>query len=671
MLSLDSPVQVVPKVGPKYKELLEKLNILTVGDLLYHFPFRYDDLSNIKKIADIKSGEHITIAGVLGPVQNIFTRNGKKITKGSIVDSTGTINLLWFNQHYIKNAVFSGKRYYCSGEVSIFDRKLTIVSPELELFSENNIHTGRLVPIYPETYGVSSKWLRSRINDITHDFENRVSYAELIPQEIMTKENLMELTSAIKMIHFPKDMETEKHARYRFQFEELFLELLRVEKRRADWKKLQKGQVIKTNNKLMEKFYTSLPFELTKSQIKAINDILSDLENPQPMNRLLEGDVGSGKTIVAVAAALATCKDNLKAIYLAPTEILARQHFASFKNYLEPFDINVGLVTGSEKNASENSNVIVGTHALLFNGNFSNTGLVIIDEQHRFGVEQRGKLVELAKDNLIPNLLTLTATPIPRTLALTIYGDLEISPLESPQDKMRKVETKVLPEEKRDEAYKWAAGKRVPTFIVCPLIEDSESESLENVKSAETEFINVKKYFPENKVGLLHGRMKPKEKQEIIDKFTKGEILALVATPVIEVGIDIPDASVIIVESAERYSLASLHQLRGRVGRNGQQSYCVLFMSNFSKTGYERLKNLETINNGLRLAEIDMYMRGQGDIFSTLQHGYRKFRVASLENVELIEKAKKAASETYENIESFPILTQKLKDYENDLIRNN
>jgi ATP-dependent DNA helicase RecG len=331
----------------------------------------------------------------------------------------------------------------------------------------------------------------------------------------------------------------------------------------------------------------------------------------------------------------------------------------------------VGISTGSNKENPVEADIVVGTHALLHAKKHNNVGLVIIDEQHRFGVEQRGKLLELAKEHLIPNLLTLTATPIPRTLALTLYGDLDISVLDSPKERKRNVETKVLPENKREDTYKWLAHNLVSTFIVCPLIDPSESETLENVKSAQDEYEAVKKYIPSDKVGLLHGRMKPQEKQSVIDAFAQGIIKVLVATPVIEVGIDIPDATMMIIESGERYGLASLHQLRGRVGRNGQKAYCVVFMSNFSKTGYERLKNLETVEDGLKLAEIDLRTRGEGDIFSTLQHGYKRFEVASLDNLRMLENAKKAAEETYAELDNYPLLKEKLKNSENRFIRNN
>jgi len=671
MLTPDAPIQTVPKIGPKYKELLEKLNIYTVEDLLYHFPFRYDDFAEIKHIGNVVEGERVTVQGVLSPINNIFTRNGKKLTRAEILDHTGKLQLVWFNQHYIKNSLIPGKRYSVGGTISSFDRKLAIFSPEIEEVNQTNLHTGRLVPVYPETYGVSSKWLRTRINDVIGGKESKINLAEIIPNQIIEKNRFQNRETALKNIHFPEDKEQIEKARERFGFEEMFVELISVEKRKQEWKKFQKGQQIKINANPLQELYKSLPFELSESQNKAIAQILQDLTGETPMNRLLEGDVGSGKTIVALSAAFATHLSGFRTLYLAPTEILAKQHYETFKNYLSKFGVLCGLATGSAKTNIEDSHILVGTHALLHLEKHKNIGLVIIDEQHRFGVEQRGKLQELAKETLIPNLLTLTATPIPRTLALTLYGDLDISVLESPKDRRRNVETKVLPDEKREETYKYLAKNPVPTFIVCPLIDQSDSESLENVKSAQTEYENVKKYFPANTVGLLHGRMKSQDKQNVIDSFSQGKIRVLVATPVIEVGIDIPDAAMMIIESGERYGLASLHQLRGRVGRNGQKAYCIVFMSNFSKPSYERLKNLESIDDGLKLAEIDLKNRGEGDIFSTLQHGYHKFKVASLDNLRLLEAAKVAAEETYPNLNSYPALKEKIKIIENRYIRNN
>jgi ATP-dependent DNA helicase RecG len=671
MLTPDAPIQTVPKIGPKYKDLLQKLDIYSIEDLLYHFPFRYDDYAQIKHINDVIEGEHVTVQGVMGPVNNIFTRNGKKLTRAEILDHTGKLQLVWFNQHYVKNSLLTGKRYYVSGTISSFDKKLAIFGPEIEEVNTTNLHTGRLVPIYPETYGVSSKWLRTRINDIVGGKESRINIEEIIPQQILEKNNFQNRSEALKNIHFPDNKEQVEKARERFGFEEMFVELLNVEKRKQEWKKFQKGQKIQIKATVLQQFYQGLPFELSESQNKAIAQILEDLAGDTPMNRLIEGDVGSGKTIVALAAAYANYLSGLRSLYLAPTEILAKQHFDTFVNYLATYGVKCGLATGSTKSNVEDADILVGTHALLHAGKHKNVGLVIIDEQHRFGVEQRGKLLELAKENLIPNLLTLTATPIPRTLALTLYGDLDISVLESPKDRKRNVETKILPDSKREETYKYLSKNPVPTFIVCPLIDESESESLENVKSAQTEYENVKKYFPANTVGLLHGRMKPQEKQDVINSFTQGKIRILVATPVIEVGIDIPDAAMMIIESGERYGLASLHQLRGRVGRNGQKAYCVVFMSNFSKVSYERLKNLETIDDGLKLAEIDLKNRGEGDIFSTMQHGYRKFKVASLDNLKLLESAKVAAEDTYPSLKAYPNLMEKLKSIENRYIRNN
>lgn len=669
-MKLSLPVSEIPKVGPKYKKLLENLEIKTVRDLLYHFPFRYDDFSNVKGISSLLEGETATVTGIVESVNNIFTRHGKRLTKVKLSDATGQIDLIFFNQHYLKTSLKIGKEHTVSGKVGLFDRKTCFVSPEIEESREVNINTGRLVPIYPETYGVTSKWLRSRINDVVF---GDIELKEFLPDITTKKHNLNNFEWCIKQIHFPDTQINSEKAKERFQFEELFLELLKVEKRRVEWADTLKSRQMDIKREQMARFIASLPYKLTDSQQKSVWEILENMTKEHPMNRLLEGDVGTGKTIVALISAYNTYLNGKKSIYMAPTEILANQHYETFSQFLGSLGVKVSLITGSRKRSEDNFDILLGTHALLYSKEkYSDVAFVAIDEQHRFGVEQRGKLMDLTGGEKAPHLLAMTATPIPRTLALTLYGDLSISLLTEHPNEQRKITTKVIPESARDKAYKWIRQKNESTFIVCPLIEQSETTSLENVKAAQAEFETLKKtYFDGVEMGLLHGRMKPKEKEAVVNRFRNGEIKVLVSTPVIEVGIDVPEATIMVIESAERYGLASLHQLRGRVGRGDKEGYCLAFMSTYSRGAYARLKNLETINNGKELAEIDMRARGQGDIFGVAQHGFKKFKIADLYNVKMLEEAKMEAQEIYPFLDYYPELKEKLTQEAGEYIPKN
>lgn len=665
MIEIESPVSQIPKIGPKYKEILEKFNIYTIEDLLYHFPFRFDNFSLTKNISDLKLGDVVTVKGILGPVDNIFTKYGKHLTKGVFLDHTGEIELVWFNQTYLKKTLNTGKNYFLSGKVGSFNNKPCFIAPELEQVEEignkslDNVHTGRLVPVYPTTYGITSKWLRGKIKLILTSENN---LREFLPQDILKEKKFNDIKKAIESVHFPKTEEESKENLKRFALEELFIELLNVEKKKHDWSKKLKGNKFKDFEKQITQLVKNLPFNLTTSQKTALSEILSDLQKPVPMNRLLEGDVGTGKTILAIIASFLAHLNGFKTLYMAPTEILANQHFETFKKILNKTDTEVELETGSNKRKSDEWNILVGTHAILFaKDKYKDIGLVIIDEQHRFGVEQRGKIMDLVDGKSKPHLLTMTATPIPRTLALTLYGDLSISVLKDFPFDQRKISTRIIPEKMRESAYQWIKERNEPTFIVCPLISESESETLEEVKAATVEFENLSKgIFKGIKTGLLHGKMKSQEKEDIVNKFRSGEIKILVSTPVIEVGIDVPDATIIVIESAERYGLASLHQLRGRVGRSDKEGYCFAFMSNNSRNAYKRLKYLEECDNGIKLAEKDLETRGQGDIFGITQHGFKKLKIADLGNLKLLEETKLYAQKYYPKLNKYPKLLEKL-----------
>lgn len=663
MLSLNSPVGAVPKVGPKYKTLLKSMGIETVEDLLYHFPFRYDDYSVQKNIADLKEGDIVTVTGTLDKIDNIYTRYGKKLTLGKFSDETGEVKLVWFNQQYLKKTLEEGRKYYLSGKASVFSNKLSFVAPELEEIKEGSpINTRRMVAVYPETAGVSSKWLRSRNNDVI----SLPILKEFLPKECLTKFSYPEFHDSLLKIHFPSSNTDVEISRARFSFEELFMELLNVEKRKHEWAQNYTSGSLKLGKAEQSKLAglkKTLLFKLTQDQEKALEQILEDMQKNHPMNRLLEGDVGTGKTIVALLASFVAHLNGFRTLYMAPTEILANQHYETFKKYLP--DLKIELQTGATaKNNNTGADIIIGTHAIIFaKEKFENVGLVIIDEQQRFGVEQRGKIIELGTNGKVPHLLSMTATPIPRTLALTLYGDLAVSVLKTHPNKLRQITTKAIPENKRMEIYKWVKEKNEPTFIVCPLIEGSEALGFENIKAAQEEYFFLKKnVFTDVEVGLLHGKMTSKEKQEMINKFRSGAVKVLVSTPVIEVGMDIPDATVMVIESAERYGLANLHQLRGRVGRGEKEGFCFAIMSNNSRQAYARLKNLERIDNGIELAEVDLKIRGQGDVFGIMQHGFKKLRIADLSDLEMLEKAKLEAQEYYPKLNKYPELDKKLTE---------
>jgi ATP-dependent DNA helicase RecG len=574
---------------------------------------------------------------------------------GSVEDATGKIMVVWFNQPFLIRTLYPGKTVSLSGKVGFFNRKFCMSSPDYEILGEiekPTVHTGRLVPVYPETSGFSSKWIRTLMLSA---FNNQgLNFSDFLPQETLITSNLVGLKDAIEKVHFPKNLKEAEKGRERLAFNELLnLELTSLH-RKINWKKNKVGNKIKINSSSINQFISSLPFKLTVSQDVAIKEILSDLIRDYPMNRLLEGDVGSGKTVVAAAASFAVFLNGFQSIIMAPTQILATQHYETFKKLLTPFGIRVSLTTSDIKKSELGRNdVFIGTHALL-NGkiSFDKVGLVVIDEQHRFGVEQRKHLI---KKSGTPHVLTMTATPIPRTIALTSYGDLDLSVLTEMPIGRLKVTTWVVPETKREGAYDWIKKQitdhKSQIFIVCPLIEDSETETLSDVKSVTTEFEKLKKIFKDFRLGLLHGRMKPSEKTKVLNNFRGREIDILVTTPVVEVGIDIPNATVMVIEAAERFGLAQLHQLRGRVGRGNEKSYCLLFANiKYSK----RLRAMEKMHSGFELAELDLELRGPGEIFGTAQSGFPELKVASWNNYPLIKKAKDIASDIIKNPTKYP-----------------
>lgn len=686
-MDLKTPIRDAGRIYKMYASRLEKLGINTFEDFIFHIPFRYEDYSLISKIAQVQPGETVTIQGKVLEIKNEYTRRYKKLQKAKVEDETGVIDVIWFNQPFLVKNIKKEDQISLSGKVSEYSQKLVLEAPDYELITPNHaepnaeprgIHTGRLVPIYPETKGVSSKWLRRQVYKIL----NKRQFDDYLPSFIINENNFLNLNSAIRQIHFPDNHELSDKARYRLAFDELFLMQLAALKRRNEWEKNLAGHSfsIAKFKKNIEEFWAKLPFELTNSQKKAVREIFADLAAKKPMNRLLEGEVGSGKTVVSAIAMYLAFLNGYQSVLMAPTEILAQQHYKTISNLLKPLGVKIDLVTGSRKYKVENiknkkekilntkylipdTNILIGTHALLNDKiKLNKLALVVIDEQQRFGVEQRAIIRKRGQN---PHLLTMTATPIPRTIALTMYGDLDLSYLDEMPIGRKKVKTWLVPLQKRDDAYQWIisqlSSSNSQLFIICPFIEPSET--MQTVKAATKEFERLKnEVFKEFKLGLLHGKLKSKEKDLVLQKFRNRGFEILVATPVVEVGIDIPNATIIVIEAAERFGLAQLHQLRGRVGRAELQSYCLLFTESKSGQTIKRLKAMETMHVGAQLSELDLKLRGPGEMYGTMQHGVTHLKVASFSNFSLIEKAKNEAQKTFPKLKAYPKLEEKLKE---------
>ena len=647
-MNWDTPIKFVPMVGPVYQKRLLNLDIETLGDLLLHAPRHFEDYTRIVPVNQISLNETCTTIGSVEEIKNIFLRSGKQMQQAVIVDATGRMKCTWFNQPFILNVIKKGSLVAVSGKAELFGKELQLSSPDYELVREGKklIHCGRLVPLYPQTAGVSSKWLRSRIAPL---IESALITKDPLPADICSRNQLLPLASAVQKLHFPVTLIEHEQARKRLAFDELFIEQLRASLRRREWQTSKLRASLQIDKEQIADFIQHLPFTLTKAQARCVNEILADLAKPCAMNRLLQGDVGSGKTVVAAITMYGAFLNKLATILMAPTEILARQHFNTLSAVLSPFGIQVGLQTGSSKSIpnstkkTENGtfDVLIGTHAVLEKWvQLSQVGLIVIDEQHRFGVRQRALL---RQKGTLAHTLTMTATPIPRTLALTLYGDLDLSIIDEMPTGRKPVKTWVVPPHKRTAAYRWIeqqikadSKKPAQAFIVCPFIEPSESNT--TIKAATAEFKRLaEEIFPQLKLGLLHGAMRALEKDKVLTGFREHEYDVLVCTPVVEVGIDIPDATIMLIEGAERFGLAQLHQLRGRVGRADQQSFCLLFPSVADTSGLARLQHLEKSNSGLALSELDFQLRGAGRVFGTLQHGQQELKIASGADTTLLE----------------------------------
>jgi ATP-dependent DNA helicase RecG len=731
-MDLNLSLSKIPRINSDYLKRLEKVGLKTIGDLIFYFPFRYDDFSQIIPIAQIKPEQIVTVQGKILEIKNIrIFRRRMTITEAAVKDKSGAIKAVWFNQPYLAGNLKSGQMVSLSGK-AVFSKEggLQFSNPSYEILrdyksftpledkkitSANKInrndhkkqqnnqqdnfltgltHTAGLIPIYHETEKLSSRWLRWQIKSLLKFFGPK-QIQEFLPAKILVRQKLIDNLQAIKQIHFPTNQEMMEKARQRLAFDELFLIQLFVLKQKLTWQKGQSQKIIFGENLKndFKKFIKNLPFDLTDAQRKAIWQIVKDLEKENPMNRLLEGDVGSGKTIVAIMVSLTAAKNDFQTAIMAPTEILAHQHFKEFCQTLKNSKIKIGLLTGSDsqifssgktrkisrekllKDLKNNDlKILIGTHALIQDKvSFKNLALIVIDEQHRFGVEQRAYLQQKTLDiedglpKTIPHLLTMTATPIPRTLALTVYGDLEISILDEMPKGRKKIITEIVSSENRKKTYDFIhrqVKKRRQVFVICPLIEESD---FLGVKSATQEYEKLsKEIFPDLKIGLLHGRLKSNEKEKAINEFKKKKIDILVSTSVIEVGIDAPNATAMIIEGAERFGLAQLHQFRGRVGRGKHQSYCFLFTGSSTEKTAQRLKAIVESENGFELAERDLEIRGPGEFFGRQQSGLPDLTMANLSDLELIQKVRKEAEEILKEdseLKKYPLLAEKLKKF--------
>ncbi|MFA5839371.1 MAG: ATP-dependent DNA helicase RecG [Candidatus Margulisiibacteriota bacterium] len=638
-VKLDTPAQYVKGVGPKVAKLLKKLGVETVLDLLYFFPRDYEDRTLIKPIARLQPSENEIIHAEITSITHQLTRNRFSILKASLSDATGNISAVWFNQPFLMKALRRGMKIFVSGKIefSPYDHALQLSVKDFEIDTGEN---AKIVPHYPTTQGLFPKAIRNITKTVLTDYINLLE--EYLPANIRKANNLIGLQKAISALHYPEALSEIESAHRRLAFDDFFLFQLELGMRQKDVQK-QKGYIFNVDQGQLLAAENSLPFKLTTAQIRVLQEVLNDFASGHPMNRLLQGDVGSGKTIVAALAAYIAVKSGYQVAIMAPTEILAQQHFKKLSENLLPLGVSVGLITANVKNKAIKNDVTIGTHALIEEKIvFNKLGLVIIDEQHRFGVLQR---LDLFKKGNNPHVLVMTATPIPRTLALILYGDLDRSIIDEMPPGRTPIKTHFVTNAKRKSAYnflreKMQEGRQV--FLVCPLVEQSETLDL---KAATDEAAMLQKeIFPEFKVGLMHGRMKGEEKEIIMADFRKNKINLLVSTTVIEVGIDVPNATVMVIEHAERFGLSQLHQLRGRIGRGAEQSFCFMVGDPKTPESKARIKAMLDSNDGFYIAEVDLKLRGPGEVLGLRQSGLPSFRVADIiKDEKILQEARIAA----------------------------
>ncbi len=733
-MQLSTPIEKLPRIGPQYQKRLKKIGIKTIQDLFFHFPHRYEDFSNIRPISKIKLNETCCILGKILEIKNSRTWKRKIIiTKAIVKDNTAAIKVIWFNQAYLIKSLKPGDKVCLAGKITLDKDGLYLSSPIYEKissskpWSSNFVHTGRLVPVYPETEKLSSRWLRYILKPLLIAFKNKIP--DSLPEEIRKKYQLLAINQAIWQIHFPASLNLAKRARQRFAFEELLLIQLLVLKTKIKISQ-EKAYSFSIDIELVKNFVNSLPFKLTDAQKKSAWQILKDLEKNKPMNRLLEGDVGSGKTIVALIAALLVAKNKKQATFMVPTEILAKQHFQTVSKLLNPFKVKIALLTGKEnkiisqkltysinsesipevlkisrkklldKTKNNGIDILIGTHALIQDKvKFKKLALVILDEQHRFGVKQRARLCASSAEvasatkaeqgcskqaKLIPHLLSMTATPIPRTLALTVYGDLDLSLIDELPQGRKKIITKIISPTERKKTYQFIRekvkqGRQV--FVICPRIEPVNNEQRttnsknalgwDDVKAVKQEYEKLsKEIFPNLKIAMLHGKMKPKEKEKIMRNFKNKKTDILVSTSVVEVGIDIPNAAIMLIEDAERFGLAQLHQFRGRIGRSKYKSFCFLFSESTTKKTKQRLSALIKSENGFELAEKDLQFRGPGSFVGVRQWGLPDLAMAFLKNLKFVEATRETARQILEkdfHLKKHPLLKKRLEKFQKSI----
>ena len=671
-LSKEDSLDRLPRVGAQTVAKLKRMGLERVGDLIYHFPNRHNDFANMTKVSQLRPGEQHTIVVTVWEASGTATGRRRKSTQAVLGDETGNVRAVWFNQPWVARELRPGTEVVISGKVGVFRGQPVFESPEHELLAGQRelLHTGRLVPVYPSTERLTQRTLRRTVKRALDACLDQL--VDFLPDELRRRTGLMHLQEAVVQAHYPESEQTWNAARRRLAFDELLLMQLAILQRKRAWQEEGRGPVIEVDRSAVRSFLGSLDFELTAAQIRSLDEILEDLPRAAPMGRLLQGDVGSGKTVVAVAAQLAAVIGGYQTALMAPTEILAEQHFINVSGLLAGSGgvpegeysirhevpslgrpVTVGLLLGSlpkrakeemhEKIAVGEIDIVIGTHALIQAGvDIPRLGLVVVDEQHRFGVMQRGALRDKGER---PHLLAMSATPIPRSLALTLYGDLDISVIDELPAGRLPIRTRWVEASRRDAAYGFVrrevtAGRQA--FIVCPLVEESEAiQSRAAVKEHDRLSTAV---FPDLSLGLLHGRMSLGEKERVMEMFKGGEIDVLISTPVVEVGIDVPNATVMLIDGADRFGLAQLHQFRGRVGRGAHQSYCLLLTDAAGGDARERLKIVERVGDGFRLAEEDLRLRGPGDRMGTRQSGLPDLRMARVTDQDILRLARREAA---------------------------